>query len=129
MLGADERTKASWGEGPGDIKQTLIDVTKKIQEIRERYDHYTHIHMTSAAWKFVTCSGGLYRELDAGSTLYGLPFKLFPTLVDLVAHKSSPQDKILAVDYVDGKLIQLNLEAIRSLKSSYMKTATPIELQ
>jgi hypothetical protein len=116
---------------PIDIKKSLRDAVEKMNEVRNNTAmNFTHVHFTQAAWDYVKNSGvAIFNEPTPESTIYGLPMKVFPSIVDLFCHTQSKGDRVLAVDVVENKLMQIDIEGLRSFNSSYIATTTPIEFK
>jgi hypothetical protein len=105
--------------GSNNIKEDLQTAVKKMEEVRKNTKLYTHIYMTQSAWEYIKPCLVKPEPIQLGMMLYGLPLKVFSSIVDLMAEPTVKDENILAVDFFDSKLVQLDLSAIRGLISSY----------
>lgn len=79
----DNMTASTWDGPPGDIIGDLKKVTEKVQEIRERYDNYTHIYITKPAWDLTREKLGIEDSPTPYLQLYGLPLKVFNSFEEM----------------------------------------------
>jgi hypothetical protein len=116
----------NWAASTGsiDIKKSMLETLNKMESL-QRGVQFNVIHMTQPAWDFIKPHVVNPHPMQIGLMLYGFPLKVFPTIVELVHEPQFQYELVLAIDFADNKLVQLDLTAIRNLASQYSLTNKP----
>lgn len=122
--------ETNWTTTTADIKLDLLKAVARMNEVRRDSDKlYSGIYLTQAAWDHIKPHVVKPEATQFGIMLFGLPIKVFPTIVQLIAEPQTENENILAIDFFDNKLLQINLAGIRAITLSYSLQDGPLPWQ
>lgn len=121
---------SNWTTTTADIKLDLLKAVARMNEARRDSDKlYSGIYLTQAAWDYIKPHVVQPEATQFGIMLFGLPIKVFPTIVQLIAEPPTENENILAVDFSIDRLVKINLPGIRAITLSYSLTDGPLPWQ
>ncbi len=122
--------ETNWNTSTVDIKLDLLRAVDRMNEAKRDSDKlYTYIYLTQAAWDHIKPHVVKPEATQFGIMLFGIPVKVFPTIVQLIAEPQTENENVLAVDFSVDRLVKINLAGIRAITLSYSLQDGPLPWQ